>query len=254
MKKSISRVAAFKLVRKVNESAETKIKLYKKEEAEEGEVYAVVTPDGGDATVTFQNGEMLVGPFTSPEAAQELVGDDVQVVTCCDGEIVPEEQTPEDEVLVDDEMKTETKGKKTVSNLMRMRKQVAESIRKQVKADILRESEALDVDTDVKDDDASTEDAAGALDDQGGAIASFINDQDLGPNEQDTGADQDPAADDSDENILEARAGQLVNVFERKTGQKVDTGLVESVNNGVVMISESDSYSAKEYKFQVLAS
>lgn len=246
MKKALRKAAAFWLVRKVNESKKGSIKFLKVEDAEAGETYAVVNPDGGEATVTFDNGQMLVGPFSSPEAAQAELGPDIQIVTgdADGGAVTPIEDG--DPVLA-------TEGSKMKPNLLRMRKQVAESIRKQVKIDILRESEALDIDTNVKNDDGSTENAAGALDGNGGQIASFINDRDTGPNGLNVDSDSDPAADSSDDNLIEAREGQLVNVIDRKSGKKVDTGLIESTAGGKIKIGE-ELYEAKGYQFKVLVS
>jgi len=250
MKKTLSKQAALRAVRKLNESKKGSVKFLKVEDAEAGEVYAVVSPDGGEATVTFDNGQMLVGPFSSPEAAQAELGDDVQIVTGdADGGAV----SPVDGEGGEADPLLATEGKKMKSNLMRMRKQVAESIRKQVKSDILRESEALDIDTDVKNDDGSTENAAGALDGNGGQIASFVNDQDTGPNDLNVDSDSDPAADSSDDNLIEAREGQLVNVIDRKSGKKVDTGLIESTAGGKIKIGE-ELYKAKGYQFKVLVS
>lgn len=245
MKKSLSKAAAFRAVRKLNESKKGSVKFLKVEDAEEGETYAVVSPDGGEATVTFDNGQLLVGPFSSPEAAQAELGPDVQLVTgdADGGAVSPAKET--DPLLA-------TEGKNMKPNLMRMRRQVAESIRKQVKADILRESEALDVDSDVKNGDASTEGAAGALDANGGQIASFINDRDTGSTNLDVPTDSDPAADNSDDNLIEARTGQLVNVVDVRTGKKVDTGMVESISGKSVKIGE-ELYESKNYKFHVLA-
>jgi len=242
MKKTLSKLAALRAVRKLNESKRGSVKFLKVEDAEAGEVYAVVSPDGGEATVTFDDGQMLIGPFSSPKAAQAELGPDVQLVQGdADGGAV--------KPIGDPVLATEKRGLK--SNMLRMRSKVAEAIRKQVKADILRESQALDIETDADNGGASTEDGAGAVDQSG--IPSFVNAADLGPNELKVGADQDPAADSSEDNLLEAREGQLVNVIDRKSGKKVDTGLIESTAGGKIRIG-GELYEAKGYQFKVLAS
>lgn len=253
-KRTLSKLEAIKLTKKLAESVKLhKVKkLLKKEEVEAGEVYAVVTPTSGEASVTFKNGELMVGPFASEEEAKAAVGDDVQLVTgdADTGEVAP----MSDEMLVNDEMSGEPMMEKKIrSNMLRMRKQVVESIRSKVKADILSESEALDIDTDAVTGEESKESGeAGALDD-GGQIASFVSANDTGSTENDIDTDQSADADSSDDNLLEAKVGQLVNVFDRKTMAKVDTGIVESIKAGKVQISESDTYDIKQFKFQKLA-
>jgi hypothetical protein len=258
-KRNLSRMEAFKLVRKLKESKKA-VKFLKVEDAQADETYAVVSPEGGDATVTFKNGEMLVGPFSSPEAAQAELGADVQLVTgdADDGAVspVPDDlagnPAGDDEVLLDDEGGDAMTEKQIKSNLLRMRKQVVESISKRVKADILRESEALDIETDAKAGDAAKEDGAGTLDNKG-QIASFVNAADTGSTDTSIDADQSASAKNIDQNVMEARAGQLVNVFERGTMKKVDTGMVESSGKGQVKMSGGDSYDINTYTFQVLA-
>jgi hypothetical protein len=269
--RKLTKMEAFKLVRKLKESKQA-IKFYKKEDAEEGEVYAVVTPDGGELSVTFQDGDLLVGPFSSDDAAKAAVGDDVVTVAGADGggDVEPIESddlgldggmtddilaSPENNSDMDDTKMTEAQ-KKIRSNMLRLRRNVVEAIQKRVKSDILRESEALDIETDVKTGDAVTDDAAGALDHQGGQIASFVNAADTGSTDLKVDASQDADAPNSDANLLEQSIGKgnLVNVFDRKTNAKVDTGMVESITAGKVKISESDEYDVRSYRFQVLAS
>lgn len=265
MAKKLTKMEAFRIVRSLKES-KTPIRFYKKEDSEEGAVYAVVTPDGGEMSVTFDpsNGDLLIGPFSSEDAAKAAVGDDVVTVAGVEGggDVEPmEPAAEEDEVLANlDQNKsdigdtmTETQ-KKIRSNMLRLRKNVVESISKRVKADILRESELLDIDTDIKDGTAATDLAAGALD--SGKVASFVNDADTGSTDTSADATQDPAAKNIDANILEGALtkGQLVNVYDRKTGAKVDTGMVESIKSNKVKLGESDEYSASDYRFHVLAS
>lgn len=263
-KRNLSKMEAFRIVRKLKESKNAKLKstkFVKLEDAEQGETYGVVSPEGGDATVTFKDGEMLIGPFSSPEAAQAELGADVQLVTGdADVGAVPVVDAPGmdggDEMLLTDEEGDPMTESKVKSNLMRMRKSVVEGLSKRVKADILRESEALDIDTDAKSAAASTDDAAGALEKMGGQIATFINDKDTGSTDNDVNASQKPDATNIDQNVMEAamvNAGQLINVFERATNKKIDTGMVETSGKGVVKMAGGDSYDAKTYSFQILA-
>lgn len=152
---------------------------------------------------------------------------------------------------------SQKKGFAMKSNMLRINKRVVESIRKRVKADIMRESEALDsLDTDADKTNQSTEDGAGAHDFK--SVASFVNAEDTGPNELDSlESDQDPAADSSEDNMLETasyiRLESLVNVLNTKTGKKVDTGVVESVNKKGEVKVNGEIYSTTDFKFVQLA-
>lgn len=152
---------------------------------------------------------------------------------------------------------SQKKGSTMKSNMLRINKRVVESIRQRVKADIMRESEALDsLDTDADKTDQSTEDGAGAHDFKG--VASFVNAEDTGPNELDSlESDQDPAADSSEDNMLETasyvRLESLVNVLDTKTGKKVDTGIVESVSKKGEVKVNGEVYTTAGFKFVQLA-
>jgi hypothetical protein len=252
-KRKLTRLEAFQAVKSLKESKKA-IKFVKLEDVGEAEVFAVVTPSAGGAEVKFQDGDMLVGPFASEEEAQEQLGTDVQLVVGDEGGAavteVEYEEMPENEEM---ETKMKTEMKKPQSNMLRLRKQVVESIHAKVKADILRESEALDVETDVKSGEASTDAAAGATDLS--KTAASVNAEDLGSNDNKVDADQSADAKNSDANLLEnaPQAGQLVNIIDRKTNSKVDTGIVESVKGKEVKLESSDAYSVIDYKVQILA-
>jgi len=245
MKRKMTRKEAFVTARTL---AESKVKFVKMEDVEEGEVYAVVTPTIDDPTVTFKDGDLLIGPFSSEEEAQAAIGDDVTLVSGdADG-------GPVTDIGLDDVLATEPKTESKIrSNLMRLRRRAIESTRAAVRRAIMREAVALDVDTDVKSGDASTENGAGATNLSN--LATFVNDHDTGSTDTTAGAaaDQSASAENSDDNLIEARVGALVNVYETKTGRKVDTGTIARAKNGSVALESGESYSPAKYRFQVLA-
>lgn len=256
-KRKLSRLEAFKLTRSLLARAKTesarkavprlmKPSRLKKEDADD--VFIVVNTEPGNAEVKFQDGNLLVGPFDSEEAAQTAAGEDVVTVTGGEasgamdgggeGDFEPELH----------------ERRSALSNFLRTRPKVAEGVRRAVLARIKRESDALaGVNTDVKNGEGSTEDAAGAVDSSG--VASFVNAADNGPNKLSTPTDSDPAAKDSDANVLESnvQAGMLVNV-QTAAGRKVDTGLVESVRGGIVRLEGGEEYQLKSHRFERLAS
>lgn len=240
-KRKLFKTEAFKLVRIL---AESKIKFIKREDVEEGEVYAVVTPTADDPTVTFKDGDILVGPFADSEEAKAAVGDDVVLVSGdVDDAIIP----VEDEVLEFDPVTKET----IRSNLMRMRKTVIERVRSKVRHDIMREAEALGTDTDVENDDKVVDGGeAGAtnLD----KLATFVNAADTGSTSNDVEATQSADADNIDDNLIEANVNNLVNVY-NKAGNKVDNGMIESIRGGSVYLFGSGAYAISKHRFQVIA-
>lgn len=256
MKRKLTKLEAFKLRKVVAESTKKQVRVVRKEDFEEGEVYAAI--DMGDgATVTFDDGSLFVGPFASEEEAKAAVGGDVMLIggdvdSEMEGNLAPNSEEGNEEL---DELMKE--GKDMKSNMLRINKRVVESIRQRVKADIMRESEALDsLDTDADKTGQSTEDGAGAHDFKG--VASFVNAKDTGPNELNSlKSDQDPAADSSEDNMLEAasyvRLESLVNVLDTKTGKKVDTGIVESVSKKGEVKVNGEVYTTTDFKFIQLA-
>jgi hypothetical protein len=246
--RKITRVEAFKLVRGVKES-KNPVRFVKLEDVEEGEVYGVVTPDAGDATVKMVDGDLLVGPFSSPEEAREAMGDDVALVSGEGGGEVSEVPAGEEQVLIDKGMNESEK--KVRSNLMRMRRNVVESLAARVKKDIQRESETLDVDTDVKPGQGSTEDAAGALDSP--TLKGKVGDpKDTGPNAlKGVDADQDPSAQNSDSNLLECSKGQFVKVVD-ENGKQVDSGIVSESTKAGFKLEGSDELYESSGKFRAV--
>ncbi len=255
-KRKITRLEALKLQRRL--VAESKGKTLVRAQSarhlkkeNEDDVFVVVTMDADDATVKFQDGNMLVGPFDSEEAAQSAAGEDVVTVT--GGEVgAAGAPAADDGVALEPELH---EGRRMASNFLRTRRRVAESVARSVLARIRRESDALaGVKTDVKNGDEATDKGEAGVTDMTG-VASFVNAADLGPNELKTPTDSDPAAKNSDENVLESHmvgAGMLVNVT--IGGRKVDTGVVESVRGGKVVLEGGIDYDAKTHQFERLAS
>jgi hypothetical protein len=248
-RKKLTRLAAFKLVRALKESK--KIGFIKREDVDDDQVYGVVSGTAGDATVKFADGDMLVGPFASVDDAKAALGPDAVTVG---GKGGASDLPPGDEVLMDDDdaaLGDPMTEKRIRSNMLRMRKGVVERIRAKVKADILKESESLDVVTDVKDGTAADEAGAGVADIKGG-IASFVTDMNAGDNTNLISAgkdsDSDPDAENSNANILE----KLVNVHEVGTKAKVDTGIVEAIRNGKAVVNGIE-YEIKTHIFKRLA-
>jgi hypothetical protein len=258
----IPKLEAFRLVRKVRTEGakpgvrQAKFGFVKREDIEDGATYAIVGGTEGDPSVTFKDGEMMVGPFQDEAAAVAAVGDQVELVT---GGVDPADDAPVSDEMIpggEDALPVDVMEKRIQSNLLRLRRGTVERIRDRVRADILAESEKLDIDTDVKAGEESTDLAAGELDHMGAPIPPKVADpKDTGPNKlASVKSDSDPDADNSDDNLLECRRGHLVQVVETATGKQVDTGLVESSRKGIVKIEGGDKYDSKEFQFRRLAS
>lgn len=222
-------------------------------EAEEDEVFIVVALDGDDgAELHFTDGNLLVGPFDSEEDAQDAAGEDVITVTGGEVEAFDDPAPAGDEGGDDPELH---ERRRPAANHLRLRKKVAENIRRQTLLRIRKESEELDsLVTDVTDTDEAGTGEAGAHDFTD--VVGFVNDADLGPNELDSlESDSDPAADHIDDNLLESRAsasflavGRLVDVYEK--GVKVDTGIVESVKGNIVVVEGGLEYDLRQHQFK----
>lgn len=295
----------------------------------EDDVFIVVAVDADDTEVKFQDGNLLVGPFDSEEAARDAAGEDVITVTGGEvtansdapggdgvGDLEPELEASDSWSLVDIakstlgpdiqmtptvasgrssimvkpakspsqgavndfvtkakglgytavydgdtksfQLVTEKRKMSAVSNFLRARRRVAEGVRRSVLARIRRESEVLaSVDTDVTNNDEAVDNGEAGAHDYN-KVASFVNAADLGPNRNDVPTDQDPAATDVDQNVLEngaqvVQVGALVDVLRAKGDDKVDTGMVKRVSEGVVHLEGDVSYSLKEYRVRLIA-
>ena len=240
-KHKITRAEAFGLIRNLKESTKGKkaVRFIKREDVGEGEVFVVVSgPKGDQPEIKFVDGNLLVGPFASEEEAQEAGGEDVLTVTGAEvnsnsggaGATVPEAELEE---------------RRLMSNFLRTRPRVAESIRARVRARIRKESEELaSNDSDVKKGDGATEGGAGTTDFD--TLASFVNPPEASGQKLDTPTDSDATANHIDKNVLESvnqiAVGRLVNIIDRKTGQKIDNGVVEAYAKGELTLEGGEKH------------
>ena len=241
-KRKITRAEAFGLVRNLKESAKGKkaVRFVKREDASESEVFIVVSgPEGSQPEIKFVDGNLLVGPFASEEEAQEAGGEDVLTVT---GAEVTSNSGGDDGVPVPE---AELEERRLMSNFLRTRPRVAESIRARVRARIRKESEELaSNDSDVKKGDAATDAGAGVTDFD--TLASFVNPPNDSGQKLDTPTDSDATANHIDKNVLESvnqiAVGRLVNIIDRKTGLKIDNGVVESYAKGELVLEGGEKH------------
>lgn len=246
--RKLTRVEAVKAIRKLNENRKRKLRLMREDEVESsGDVFAVVTMNG-DSEVKFIDGNLLIGPFDSEEAAAAAVGDDVVTVTGDEVINNASDDTSDVEVL---EPELEEGARKVRSNFLRMRKQVAEAVRRKVLARIRRESEELDsLDSDVKKGDEATDAGEAGVHDFD-HLATSVNPPEESGEKLDVDTDSDATADNSDDNVLESAAlyqvGCLVDIVDRVSNKKVDTAIIESYGQGKFTVEGGEVYATKQY-------
>ncbi len=228
------------------------VRFIKPEDAGEDEVFIVVSgPEGDQPEIKFVDGNLLVGPFASEEEAQSAGGEDVLTVTGAEvnsnsgGGDADDATAPE----------AELEERRLMSNFLRTRPRVAESIRARVRARIRKESEELaSNDSDVKEGDAATDAGAGVTDFD--TLASFVNPPNDSGQKLDTPTDSDATADHIDKNVLESvnqiAVGRLVNVIDRKTGQKIDNGVVEAYAKGELTLEGGEKHSLSAVRVEAV--
>jgi hypothetical protein len=243
-KRKITRAEAFSLLRNLKEANKGKklARFVKREDAGEGEVFIVVSgPEGDQPEIKFVDGNLLVGPFASEEEAQEAGGEDVLTVT--GAEVTSNSGGGDGDAGVAPE--AELEERRLVSNFLRTRPRVAEGIRARIRARIQKESEELaSNDSDVKKGDGATEGGAGTTDFD--TLASFVNPPEASGQKLSTPTDSDATANHIDKNVLESvnqlSVGRLVNVIDRKTGLKIDNGVVESCTKGELVLEGGEKH------------
>lgn len=241
-KRKITRAEAFSLLRNLKEANKGKklARFVKREDAGESEVFIVVSgPEGDQPEIKFVDGNLLVGPFASEEEAQEAGGEDVLTVT---GAEVTSNSGGDDGAPVPE---AELEERRLMSNFLRTRPRVAESLRARIRARIRKESEELaSNDSDVKKGDGATEGDAGTIDFD--TLASFVNPPEASGQKLDTPTDSDATANHIDKNVLESvnqiAVGRLVNIIDRKTGLKIDNGVVESYAKGELVLEGGEKH------------
>ena len=242
-KRKITRAEAFSLLRNLKEARKGKklARFVKREDAGENEVFIVVSgPEGDQPEIKFVDGNLLVGPFASEEEAQEAGGEDVLTVT---GAEVTSNSGGDDDGAPAPE--AELEERRLMSNFLRTRPRVAESLRARIRARIRKESEELaSNDSDVKKGDGATEGDAGTIDFD--TLASFVNPPEASGQKLDTPTDSDATANHIDKNVLESvnqiAVGRLVNIIDRKTGLKIDNGVVESYAKGELVLEGGEKH------------
>jgi hypothetical protein len=222
-------------------------KAYRKEELEDDKFYLVVDPDSpGDASIDIKGGQIFFGPFDSPEDAATAAGaDDANVVPGDDIDAV-------DGALADDgqgqvgDMDLGESGRRGVRRPAAPARRAAVAtetsrLRASVMRDIMREADALDVDTTIKSGDQATDQASGAVDQTGvndgvtNQSASEIGQQHV---QTDVKADDEPGFEGSDSIVkpsgagtLDSNGGDLGSVRESQNASTTDNGvLVEKTN------------------------
>ena len=249
-KRKITRAEAFGLLRNLKEANKGKklARFVKREDAGESEVFIVVSgPEGDQPEIKFVDGNLLVGPFASEEEAQEAGGEDVLTVTGaevnCHSDGGASAPVPE----------AELEERRLMSNFLRTRPRVAESLRARIRARIRKESEELaSNDSDVKKGDSATEGGAGTTDFD--TLASFVNPPEASGQKLDTPTDSDATANHIDKNVLESvnqiAVGRLVNIIDRKTGLKIDNGVVESYAKGELVLEGGEKHNLQAVRVE----
>lgn len=156
------------------------LRLVREDEMEPEAFYLVVAPPdaGEDATITLAGDEMFIGPFDSPEAAQQAVGDedgDVDVVNGdaepVEGEMGGEElggELPSELDLPPMEARRRPASRQQEALARRTNQRRAEAMRQSVRRQIMREAEAFMAPTTVKNNtDGVAPDGSGTTDQKG---------------------------------------------------------------------------------------
>lgn len=161
------------------------VKIYRKEDDLDPEKFYISVDASAPTIKVGDNGTVLVGPFDSPEDAQTAAGtDDVTVVQGDASAEVSDDSSPASDIDLDasdtdlamslvgePEMsgsgEAEECSKTEKGNRMAKMKLNMKSLREEVRADIKKISEELEIDTTVSNSDSSTEGESGALNQAG---------------------------------------------------------------------------------------
>jgi hypothetical protein len=253
------------------------VRMVREDEMAADQFYVVVAPEGADSSeVKIDDGQIFVGPFGSPEAAQTAVGgDSVDVV---DGNLEPVGSGGSDDLGADD-----IAGIASPDLPMEARKRIHSRIRENVLKRIQREATALDVDTTIGGGEELDDNGSGNLKDGGAPAVALQAAADAGKSHDldvdtsnppgdapvslsnpdrgamDRGADLDLSGAGAGKggasfegvDRFALRKGNLVLV--KENGRKIDRGNVLKVEGTIVTLEGDVSYDLTKHEIKKIA-